>query len=100
MSQVKSGVGLHGDKLKFDSGFLFVEELFGDNLDAFVVVPNGLDPLEAVEDNLEGIVQVCALGGVKHPDVELEISGDVRIPIAVALDVELFFVLVEGLGFG
>lgn len=36
-------------KFKFDTGFLFVEEFFGDNLDAFIVVPNGFDPLESYQ---------------------------------------------------
>ena len=40
-------------KCKFDTGLLFVEEFFGDNLDAFIVVPNGFDPLETIEHHFQ-----------------------------------------------
>ena len=78
---------------------MFVNKLLRENLHAVVVIADRFHLLEAVQDNLQAIVEVCPVAIIVHLQVELEQSCDVLIAVDVALQVERLFVVYESLGF-
>lgn len=95
-----SGVSVNCYDLEFNSWSLLINELLCYDLDASVIVYNGLGLLEAVKLYLQGIVEVMRHGVVIDSHMILKVSFDVEIAIGSALHVELILVVFQSLGLG
>lgn len=73
-------MSIHRHDFELNSGVRLVNELLGDNFHAEVVVLDGTGLLQAVQQNLERIVNVRPHGRIEHTGMELKLLRDVQVP--------------------